>query len=70
MKSRLQIIEEAKQIAYEMVDMSSSLSDELLAQWRKRGLTDQEIIAELVENFLDEATYYHGKIKDNYADEE
>jgi len=70
MKDRLQLLREAKQIAYEMVDMSSALSDERLAEHRRNNLTDQEIIAVLVEDFLDEATYYYGGIKDNYADEE
>ena len=70
MEDRLQLLREAKQIAYEMIDISSALSNEGLAQYRKEGFTDQEIIAELAGEFLEEADYYFLEVKDEYATEE
>ena len=67
MKDRLQILSAAQQTAHEIVDMSSCLSDETLSGFRNEDFTDQQIIAKLAGEFLEEAVNSYDE--DEYAEE-
>jgi len=67
MKDRLQLLREAQQITHGIIDMSSALNDERYYDLREEGITDQEIIARLAGEILEEARSYYRE--DEYAEE-
>ncbi len=59
--SRIELLEKALQIAHQMIDDNSCLSDGTLKCFRDGGLTDQRIIAELAGEILEDANSYYDK---------